>query len=215
MGRRKDASRWGWRWQERWGSGVGVKVAEDVGGLQAVTEHEGFVGEELGGGALGDELAGTEQESARAKLDDELQVVRGDNLGHRDLAEEVDQFAAAAEVETAGGLVKDENGGIAGEDSGKAGAALSAGAQVVGGSVVQAGQADLGKGAGDAVADFAVIEAELLGAEGDILEDGGAEELVVGVLKEQANLAADGGEIGRGNGLAHGGNGGGVGEALG
>ena len=43
---------------------------------------------------------------------------------------------------------------------------------------------------------------QLLGTEGHVLGDGGTEQLVVGILENQTDLASDGSEVGAGDGLA-------------
>lgn len=107
---------------------MGMVMAEDVGGLQAVTEHEGLVGKQLGRWAFGDDGAGAQQDGAGAKFDDELEVVGGDDLGDGDVAKQVDELAATARVQAAGGFVEDEDGRIAGQDAGQARSAFLAGA---------------------------------------------------------------------------------------
>jgi hypothetical protein len=193
------------RWPRRKQPGeseVGVEVAEDVGFLKAVGEHEGFVGEDLKGGAVGDEAASVQKKSARAKLGDELEVVGGDDPGGGDLGEKSHELAFAAGVEAAGGFVEEKDGGVAGEKAGQTHAAFFTAAEMMWKAAVEIGQADLGECGADARGDVGPGEGELLGAEGNVFEDGGAEELVVGVLKEQAHLAADGVEIGLDDGLA-------------
>ncbi len=138
-------------------------MEQDVGALQAVGEHEGFIGEKPGGGALGDEAAVIEQQDTRAELDDELEVVGGDDDRCGELAEELFELALAGGVEAAGGFVEDENFGIAGEDAGEADAAFFAEAQAVGQAVFEAGEAHLGEAVRDAGLDVGFGEAHLRG----------------------------------------------------
>jgi hypothetical protein len=87
-----------------------------------------------------------------------------------------------------------------GQDSGQGDALFFATAEVVGGSVEAGGDSHLlqcGPGSGFG---FRTGEARLEGAEGDVIEDGGKEELVVGVLEEEADFAAKSGEVGGGDG---------------
>ncbi len=53
-----------------------------------------------------------------------------------------------------------------------------------------------------AASDLRFVKAEIARAEGDILKDGGREELIFRVLKDDADLCADGGEVARGDGRA-------------
>jgi hypothetical protein len=175
---------------------------EEVGFFEAVFQHEGFIGEQVQGGAVGDDDAVVEEDGARAELGDEFEIVGGDDFGDGEGLEEVFEFAAATGVEVAGGLVEDEDGGLAGEDAGETDAAFFAAGEVMGEAVIEACQANLGEAFRDACGDFGRVEAELLGSEGDVFEDGGAEELIVGVLEEEADLAADGIEVVADGGLA-------------
>jgi hypothetical protein len=64
-------------------------VLEDVRGLEAVGEHQGLVGKEVGSRPIGDDDAMVDEDFARAKLDDELEIVRGDDLCRRDCAQQL------------------------------------------------------------------------------------------------------------------------------
>jgi hypothetical protein len=177
-------------------------VLEEVGFFEAVFQHEGFIGEQVEGGAVGDDDAVVEEDGAGAELGDEFEIVGGDDFGDGEGLEEVFEFAAAAGVEVAGGFVEDEDGGLAGEDAGETDAAFFAAGEVMGGAAFKAGEADAIEAFAGAGGDIGGGQAELFGAEGDVFEHGGAEELVVGVLEEEADLAADAGEVGGGGGLA-------------
>jgi hypothetical protein len=174
---------------------VRMMMEEDVGSFQAVGEHEGLVVEELDSGAVGHDAALVEKDGSRAELDGQFEVVSGDEFGAGQGLEEVFEFAAAARVESAGGFVQDEQVGLTGEQAGQAGAAFFTVAEVVGGAVGEVGHGDGGEGLFDAVPDFGFGQVELLGAEGDVLGDGGAEELVVRILEEQSDVLSDPWEV--------------------
>lgn len=166
-------------------------VLKDVRAFEIVGEHEGFVVEQLEGGALGDDSAGVEDDDAVTEFDDHFEIVRGDQLCDGDLFEEGFDVSPASGIEVAGGFVEDEDGGVAGEEAGEADAAFLPAAEVMGCAFFQAGERDFGEGVGDTGGDLVVGEVELLWAEGDVFEDGGTEELVVGVLEEEAEFTAD------------------------
>src|SRR5262245_29180249 len=83
---------------------VRVAMLQDVRALEAVGEHQRLVGEEIGGGTVGDDLAAVDDHRPRAELDDQLEVVGGDDLGGGDGGQQRLELTAAARVEVAGGL---------------------------------------------------------------------------------------------------------------
>jgi hypothetical protein len=132
-----------------------------------------------------------EDDGSLAEIGHHVEVVGGDELGGGEVSEEGDQLAAAARVEAGGGFIEDENLGGAGEDAGEADAAFFAGGKPMGRALFEADQADFVEGIGDKLREVSGGQAELLWAEGNVFEDGGAEELVVGVLKEEPDGSAD------------------------
>ncbi len=89
------------------------------------------------------------------------------------------------------GLVHHQDPGVAGQQTRQADAAHLAAAQVVRGSALESLQSDPPQRLRHQGAELLTAETELGRAEGDVLEHGGAEELVVGILEEQADGAAD------------------------
>jgi hypothetical protein len=65
---------------------------------------------------------------------------------------------------------------------------LLSAAQAVGVAILVAGEAEGGQRACGALKDDRAVEAEILGAKGDFVENGGADDLVVGVLSDDAYL---------------------------
>lgn len=86
-----------------------MPVAEDVRALEAVPQHQLLVREQRDGWPLGDELAMVEDEDAGAQLDDQLEVVGGNERCDWDLPQQGDQVAAAARIEAARWLVENED----------------------------------------------------------------------------------------------------------
>ena len=82
-----------------------------------------------------------------------------------------------------------------GEHSGNGESAFFADAQVKGISRFEPIEADGVKAFGDALLDFCFRQIEISGAEGDIVKDGGAEQLVVGGLEDETDLLSNGFEI--------------------
>jgi hypothetical protein len=115
----------------------------------------------------------------------------------REREEQVAQGAARPRVERAGRLVEREHARVAREHAREARAALLARAQAVGRAVRGVGEADAGERGGDAGGQRVAPFAALARAVRDVLADGGAEELVVGVLEEEADVGADGGRARR------------------
>lgn len=153
--------------------------------------HEERIGQDALGGAVGLKSAGVDDQNAGAEIEDKIQIVRGDELQAGEMAEDPLQLSPGAGVERCRRLVENENGGFAGQKPRQADPFAFADAEL--GRIARAGvrQADRGQGLGYAAADFIEAVAGVERTEGDIVLDGGAEELVVGVLKQQSDLAAD------------------------
>lgn len=172
-----------------------MRMPEDMGTLETVGEHQGFIVENVVGGPLGDNRAKVKDDHARTRLDYQLQVVGGDDLGDGQADKQGLEFAPAARVEVAGGLVKGEYAGVAGQEASQAHAAFLPLAQVVRVAILEAAHSHLAERSGDSLRKPGLSEAHLLGAESDILPDGRTEELIIRVLEEQAYLGANGSEV--------------------
>ena len=146
----------------------------------------------------------------RAVEDDDLLRLRGvvHGVGHDrdgdaarvDVGEDARELGAAARVEAGRGLVEDERARAHGQHAGDRAEALLAAGELEGGGVGLVGEADDREGAPAAAGDLVGGEAQVGGAEGDVLQDGLGEELALGVLHdvadapvEQAAVAARGG----------------------
>jgi hypothetical protein len=112
-----------------------------------------------------------------------------------------DELPPGSRVEAARGLVQDEDVRFVGEQASQGDALFLAAAEPVRQPALVAGQADVRERLGDALAERVPPKAQLKRAEGHVLSNRRAKELVVGILKEQADLAprslaADSGRIG-------------------
>lgn len=152
---------------------------------------EGLIPEDVARVTVGLNAALIEDDDAGAEFEDEFEVVCGDELSGGFAGEYLDEAAAGAEVEIAGGFVEDEKFGAAGENSCEGDAFAFAKTELLGVAAFKSGEADGVEGFEDTGADFPLIEAEIEGAEGNVFHDSGAKELVVRVLKEKSDTAAD------------------------
>ena len=126
-----------------------------------------------------------------AEIDHNVEVMRRDDLAAWKLLEDADQRTTRSRIETAEGLVERKQARLTREDSGKADALPLAEAQSQCAAWFVAGESDGGEAVAHALSRFFVGQAEIERAEGDVLEDGRAEELIVGVLKEKADSATN------------------------
>ena len=156
-----------------------VPVREDVRFLQAVRQHQRFVGQQFERRALSHELASIQHEHPRAKLHGEFEVVGGDDLRAGEGAQERFELAPAARIEVGGGFVEHEHGRFASQHAGQADAPLFAVAEAVRRAFLEAFQADLLEAGRHQVPQHRAVHAKLARAEGDVFKDGGRDELVV------------------------------------
>ena len=102
--------------------GRGRGVLEAQGLLETVGLDELEVAENGAARSVGNNLAGVEQDDARAKLQDQLKVMSGDQLGAGQEFDELNQAAAAARVKVCRWFVKNQDGGFARQNARQAGA---------------------------------------------------------------------------------------------
>ena len=162
--------------------------------FETVAFHQRRVAEDVGGRASRAKLSAVEQQHSVTEIDDDVEVVRRDDLAAGELFEDRDQRAACSWVETAEGFVERQHARLTRENSGETDALTLAEAQSQRAARFVAGESNGGEAVAHALSRFVVREAEIQWAEGDVLEDGRAEELIVGVLKEEPDSAADFGD---------------------
>lgn len=164
--------------------------------------HQERIGEDALGRAVGLKAAGVNNEDAGAEIEHEVQIVCGDELQAGESAENALQLPPGSGVERRGRLVEHEHGGLAGQEPRQADPFAFADAEL--GWIAGAGvrQADRCEGLCHTAADVLEVEAGVERAECDVVLDRGAEELVVGVLKQQSDLATNERQLGGDDGNA-------------
>lgn len=154
-----------------------------------------MIGEQLEGGAVGNDATLVDDDRPGAQLGRVEQVV-GDHEGRAPAGgDELGELTPGERVEVGGGLVEDHDRGVHGQHGGERHPPALADAQVVrrpGGGV---GHADRGEALLDPGLELGAGEPEVRRAEGDVPADRGHEELVVGVLEDDADPSADLAEV--------------------
>ncbi|TXT23000.1 MAG: hypothetical protein FD138_3337 [Planctomycetota bacterium] len=154
--------------------------------FEAVAVHERGVAEDVVSRATRAELAAVEQQNSVAEIDDDIEIVRRDDLAAGELLEDRDQRAARPRIETAEGFVERQHARLAREDSGEANSFAFAEAQPQRTARFVAGESNGGEAVAHAPPRFIFGQAEIEWAKRDVLKDRRAKELVVGVLKQKA-----------------------------
>ena len=188
------------------GEGVVVDgpVDVDVEGLQPGGEAraEGLLepeGRDLLG--VGEDLRGCagERDLALAQDDDavglegllhEVRDVHDRGAGRAQAAHDAHDGAASAHVEQGAGLVEDEQARLHGERAGDGDALLLAAGEACGVGLGEGAHGDAVELAADAALDLGGLDAEVLGAEGDVVLHDRGDDLVVGVLEHEAEALA-------------------------
>lgn len=184
------------------GRSVRMEMTKNVRRFEAMGKHQSFIGQQFARAAVGDHLAMIKNDRPAAKFHGKLEVVGGDELGGRNSTKQCLEFAAATRVEIARRFVEDEQLRFASKHSGETGAAFFAVAQMMCGALVKTGQADLGQRALDPIGNGRFVHAKLSWAEAHVLSDRRAKKLVIRVLKNDADAAADSSQIFGRDGLA-------------
>ena len=159
--------------------------------FEAVREHEFLVRKQVQRRPLGDESAAVQKDDAGAKVDDKFEVVGGYQLCARQRLEQALELAPAAGIEPARRFVKDENAGPAGQHPGQTDEALLAMAEAMGFALAEAFQPRRSQTLLHQGVHLRPGFAELSGAKGDIFEYGRRDQLIIWVLKQQPDFAAD------------------------
>jgi hypothetical protein len=114
-----------------------------------------------------------------------------DEQGLLEALQQADQFPAAPGVEARRRLVEDEDRGIHREDRRERDPLALTEREPMRDAALRAGHPDRREGPLDAIVDLVGRQAEVDRPERDVVEDGRAEELVVGILEDQADLGTD------------------------
>ncbi len=156
--------------------------------------HQGLVGEEFGGDAVSEDFALFHDEAVVGNVFDQAQVMGGGDHGFAAIApadEEVYDLALAAGVERSCRFVEQEHFGIEDQHGGESYAFLFAAGKAVRGPGAEVGNLHQIHGFVDTAGDFRLRKAKLEGREGYFVEDGGIEELDIGILEDEADAAAE------------------------
>src|SRR5262249_2326816 len=113
-----------------------------------------------------------------------------DDLCAMQAVKKANEVAAAAWVEEHGGLVEEQDFRSHRQDAGQGDAPLFAAGEMEGDASFKSLQTDAGQGFGNAIAHIFGLDAEVKRHEGDVVEDGGVKDLVVAVLKNDADLGS-------------------------
>ncbi len=122
-----------------------------------------------------------------------VQIVRGDDYRFRPAApfdQQVDELALATRVETGRRFIEKQHGGIEHEHACQRHALLLASRQSLRRAILQMADLQKVQRLHHSFADVGLGPAHLQGAEGHFVEDGGVEQLRIGILKYETHLAA-------------------------
>lgn len=169
-----------------------VAVQKAVRLFEAVGKHERLVGEDFGGGAIGYNESFIQDNRAGAELQHQLQIMRGNDLCRRQSFQESFQFSLTPGIQIACRLVQYEDLRTAGKYARQAHSLFFPSAQVVRRTSLESRQSNAVQGFFDQAADLGLAETVLPGTEGNILKNRRAEELIVGILKQESDLFVDG-----------------------
>lgn len=179
-----------------------VGMSQDVRLLESVLEHQVFVGEDGQRRTVGHDRPLVHDHGPRAQLGDELQIVGGDDFRGLDRPEQRLQQPLSPGIETPRRFVQGQDPRPAGQEAGQADPLFLSAAQVMGGTPLESRKPDFRQSLPDDALDVPLPRTELPRAERNVLEDRGAEQLVLRVLEKQPDVAPDVRQIGFDHGQA-------------
>jgi hypothetical protein len=156
--------------------------------FQPVRFHKVATGEQLVGGAVGDQASAVEKQHPAASFEDHLQVVGGDDLGSRQSVQQTNQFTPAARIQVHRRLIEQEYLRPHRQDAGESDAPFLAAGKMKRHTLFQARKTDARQRLRDAGANLVGRQVQIERSERDIVEDRGVEDLVIAVLKNDADL---------------------------
>ena len=118
-----------------------------------------------------------------------------DHVTDVQVLEEVHQAVLGLRIQPGGGFVQQEQPGLHGQDRGQGDQLLFAPGEIIGHPVLEAFKSQPLHGLPGNLQCRGRRLPLIKGTEGDVLQDGGTEELIVGILEEQAHLLPDRHEI--------------------
>jgi len=157
---------------------------------QSMGEEQLPVGEQLLGAPPGDDSTPVEDRRLRAEHPGEVEVVRRDQLGRRQVPEQLRQLPPAPWVEAGGRLVEQEHARLEDQDTGEAGPPLLSLGEVMGRPVPVAGEADPRESLLRPPGRLVPRDPAHAQAPGHVFRDRQGEELVVRVLEDDPHRPA-------------------------
>jgi hypothetical protein len=170
-------------------SRVAVDAPKAPGWLESMLLQERRILEYRDRRAVSHDPAGVENHGAGAEIKDQLEIVRRHEAGLGAAHEKLNEPPPGAVIEIRGRLVEKERAGSERENRGQGGAALLSSGETMRMARPEPAESDCGEARSNARGDLVFTEAEIARAEGDVLGNTRHEELIVGILKEQADLA--------------------------
>src|SRR5215471_5592899 len=170
-------------------AGVAMPVFMD----QIGAAQKSGVSEDLAGRAIGHKLSRIKHTAAIRDIDQIAKIVRrgDDGLGAAGpLHQQVDDLAVAARIESCCRLIEQEHSGIENQDTGERHPLLFTTRKAMRNPVLEMENTEPVQDLIHPIAHFGLFPAQLQRSEGDFVENGGAEELNIGILKNQTDLAA-------------------------
>jgi hypothetical protein len=127
-----------------------MPVAQNVRTFQPVRQHQGFVIQKLHGRSLRDHGSLIENDHPRADLDDQFEVMRGNDLRDRQRTEQSFKLASSPGIQVAAWFIESQQAGLTRQQTGQAHAPFFSPAQMVRHALFQMGKADLRQRSRDA-----------------------------------------------------------------
>ena len=143
------------------------------------------------GRTIGDQSAGIEQDDAIARVLDKLQIMRGDEFSAGQRVDQFDQFTSAAGIEEHRWLVEKQRVGPHREHTRDGRPSLFAAGEAEWHALFLARHADAFERFADAHSHIVGGQSHIERTEGHIVADGAREELIVRVLKDDAEMRGE------------------------
>ena len=164
---------------------------QSPGHFQTVAIHDRGVRKHTINRTVRLKFARVQNQHALAQIQNEIQIVRGDDLRARKLAKNLQQLPACSRIQVAGRFIQDQQGRLTGEYARQANAFSFAGTQLRRIARTVLGQSDRDQAAIDPGEDFRSRQSQIQRTECDIVANTRTKQLIVGILKQKSHLTAD------------------------
>ena len=155
--------------------------------FEAVGFEQDDVTENDAAGPVGDNPSGVEQDRARAELEHHFEVMGGDQLGARQALDKLNEPPATARVEVGGRFIEHEYGRLAGQHTGETDPFALAETQVMRRAFGLSPQLDPIQAIEGDSPSLGRVFPQVERPERNIFDDRVAKELIVRILKNQAD----------------------------